>query len=303
MYKILHGGIRTSSGRESDVIAAMIQIGCFALVNPFCTLESQFQAIREMGFDFADLTDSHDGALLGNEFGFTAAASLDGHPSRVREMAEKHELSLTAVCAHANLLDPAAPDVFGTAQIIKAIRLARDLGIKQVITTEGEPKTPFGEKLTYEERIFSIVEKLYWPVQWAEELGIQLLIEPHGIVTDSVAATAELLERLGHPETVGLNLDTGNLWLGGGDNFEYIEKFGPRIKHVHWKDLGAAWEEKRGKQFGCGMGDIALGDGVIGLPEIAAELKRIGFDGPTTLEVFGEANLLPSAERLREWFA
>lgn len=282
---------------------AMIKIGCFALVNPFSPLEAQFQAIRELGFDYADLTDSHDGALLGNEFGFTAAASLDAHPSRVRKMVEKHKLTLTAVCAHANLLDPTAPDTYGTAQIIKAIRLARDLGVKQVITTEGDPKTAFGESLTYEERIFTIAEKLHWPVQWAEELGIELLIEPHGIVTDNVEATAELLERIGHPDTVGLNLDTGNLWLGGGDNLEYIERFGDRIKHVHWKDLGAEWEPKRGEQFGCGMGLIPLGDGVIDLPIIATELKQRGFDGPTTLEVFGSDAVKTSAERLKQWFA
>jgi inosose dehydratase len=281
----------------------MIKIGCFALINPFSTLDVQFQAIREMGFDYVDLTDSHDGAILGNEFGFTAAASLDSHPSRFRKMAADSKLEITAVCAHANLLDPAAPDVYGTSQIIKAIRLARDLGVKQVITTEGDPKTSFGENLTYEQRIFTITEKLYWPIRWAEELGVELLIEPHGIVTDDIEATAELLEKLGHEETVGLNLDTGNLWLGGGDNLEYIERFGSRIKHVHWKDLGAEWEPKRGKQFGCGMGDIPLGDGVIGIPQIAAELKRIGFDGPTTLEIFGVDNVKPSAERLREWFA
>jgi len=281
----------------------MIKIGCFALINPFSPLSAQFQAIRDMGIDFVDLTDSHDGAILGNEFGFTAAASLDGHPSGFRKMAADTGLEITAVCAHANLLDPPAPDVYGTSQIIKAIRLARDLGVDQVITTEGDPKTAFGEELTYEQRIFTITEKLYWPIRWAEELGIQLLIEPHGVVTDSVAATAELLERLGHEDTVGLNLDTGNLWLGGGDNLEYIERFGSRIKHVHWKDLGAEWEPKRGKQFGCGMGDIALGDGVIGIPEVVAELKRVGFDGPTTLEVFGVDNVVPSAERLREWFA
>lgn len=281
----------------------MIKIGCFALVNPFSPLEAQFQAIRERGFDYADLTDSHDGALLGNEFGFTAAASLDAHPSRVRKMVAKHGLTLTAVCAHANLLDPTGPDTYGTAQIIKAIRLARDLGVQQVITTEGDPKTAFGENLSYEERIFTITEKLYWPVQWAAELGIDLLIEPHGIVTDSVEATAELLERIGHPDTVGLNLDTGNLWLGGGDNLEYIERFADRIKHVHWKDLGSEWEAKRGEQFGCGMGLIPLGEGVIGIPEIAAELKQRGFDGPTTLEIFGDDAVKTSAERLRQWFA
>ncbi len=281
----------------------MIKIGCFALVTPFNTLDAQFKAIREMGFDFADLTDSHDGALLGNEFGFTAAASLDAHPQRVRKMVADSGLELTAVCAHANLLDPSSPDTYGTSQIIKAIRLARDLGVKQVITTEGDPKTEFGHGLSHSERIFSIAEKLHWPVRWAEELGIELLFEPHGIVSDSIDATEELLERIGHEDTFGLNLDTGNLWLGGGDNMKYIEKFAPRIKHVHWKDLDAEWESKRGQQFGCGMGLISLGEGIIGISEIAAELKKRGFDGPTTLEVFGEDTVKQSAEKLRAWFA
>jgi inosose dehydratase len=280
-----------------------MKIGCFALVQPFTNLDAQFAAIREMGFDYADLTDSHDGAILGNEFGFTAAASLDAHPARVRSMVTRHNLTLTAVCAHANLLDPTSPDTYGTAQIIKALRLAKLLGVDQVITTEGDPKTDFGHNLSPEQRIFSIVEKLHWPVRWAAELGVQLLLEPHGVVTDDIEATAQVLEQLGHPETVGLNLDTGNLWLGGGDNLEYIERFADRIKHVHWKDLGEETLPNRGKQFGCGMGNVPLGDGVIGLPEIAKALRSRGFDGPTTLEVFGEENVKISAERLREWTA
>ena len=63
------------------------------------------------------------------------------------------------ICAHANLLDPASPDRYQTHQIIKAIKLAHLLGIPQVITTEGEPKTPFGHSLSMAEQIFSIKEK------------------------------------------------------------------------------------------------------------------------------------------------
>jgi inosose dehydratase len=280
-----------------------IRIGCFALVEPFRDLRRQFQAIRELGIDYADLTDNHDGALLGNEFGFTAAASLDAPPDYLREMVVSAGLTLTAVCAHANLLDPTGPHVYGTAQIIKAIRLAHVLGVSQVITTEGDPKTDFGHALAPEERLLAISEKLYHPIRWAKSLGIELLLEPHGIVTDDIDATAALLDRLGHPETVGLNLDTGNLWLGGGNPLDYIARFGRRIKHVHWKDLGADLIPRRGTTFGCGMGTLPLGDGVIGLPSIAAALKNIGFDGPTTLEIAGRDAVLTSAARLREWFA
>src|SRR5687767_8918279 len=122
-----------------------MQIGCFALIEPFRDLRRQFAAIKEMGFAHADITDNHDGATLGTEFGFAASASLEAHPETIRSVAGN--ITLTAVCAHANLLDPTAPDVYGTLQIVKAIKLAHFLGIKQVITTEGDPKTRFGHEL------------------------------------------------------------------------------------------------------------------------------------------------------------
>ena len=131
-------------------------------------------------------------------------------------------------------------------------------------------------------------------------MNVELLIEPHGPVSDDIDAMEELLARLGEPETVGINLDTGNLWLGGGEPLAFIERFGKRIKHVHWKDYGAEWASKRGTVFGWGKADIPLGDGAVGVKEVAQELDRIGFDGPTTLEVVGSA-VKESAARLREW--
>ena len=101
-------------------------------------------------------------------------------------MAEEAEITLTTICAHANLLDPPAPDIYGTTEIIKAIQLAHYLGIEHVITTEGDPKTHFGHNLSHEQRIFTICEKLRTPVEWAAELGVELLLEPHGIVTGKV---------------------------------------------------------------------------------------------------------------------
>ena len=276
-------------------------IGCFALVEPFRPMERQFQAIREMGIQYADLTDNHNGGMLGVEYGFTASLSLDSHPARIRAMVEKAGLTLTSVCAHANLLDPTSPETYGTTEIIKEIRLAKLLGVGQVITTEGDPKTDFGHRLTPEQRLFIITEKLQAPIAWAEDLGVELLLEPHGIVTDSVKGMEALLTALGHGKTVGVCLDTGNSWLGGDHPLEFIQAFGPRIKHVHWKDMGAEWEAKRGTLFGTGMSLIPLGDGVIGIREVVQALLRIGFDGPTTLEVAGPDSVKLSAKRLQEW--
>jgi inosose dehydratase len=205
--------------------------------------------------------------------------------------------------SHANLLDPASPDRYGTAEIIKAIKLAHFLGVKQVITTEGDPKTDFGHHLTDDQRLFSIREKLHEPIRWAETFGIELLLEPHGILTDTVDGMSRILDALGHEKTVGVNLDTGNSWLGGGDPLQFVKTFGSRIKHVHWKDMPAEWIPKRGTQFGCGMGLIPLGDGVVGIEPIVKELLASGFDGPTTLEIAGEEAVKVFAERLRKWSA
>jgi len=276
-------------------------IGCFALVEPFTPVRRQFQLIREMGIDYVDLTDSHDGASLGSEAGFVASLSLDSHPAQIRRMLEEFKLTMTSVCAHANLLDPTSPDRYGTAEVIKAIRLADLLDVKQVITTELDPKTDFGRNLSYQEKLFSIREKLYEPVLWAEELGIELLLEPHGELTDTVDGMSAILDALGHEATVGVNLDTGNSWLGGGDPHEFVKAFGSRIKHVHWKDMPAEWEPKRGTLYGCGMATIPLGDGVVGIQQLVAELQKIGFHGPTTLEVAGVENVKKSVERLRQW--
>lgn len=276
-------------------------IGCFALVEPFQPMARQFQAIAEMGIEYADLTDSHNGGMLGVEYDFAASVSLDSHPASIREMAAAAGVKLTSFCAHANLLDPPSPSVYGTDEIIKAIRLAKLLGIDHVITTEGDPKTPFGHDLTPEEQFFSIREKLYAPILWAEELGVKLLLETHGVVTDSVDGMAGLLDALGHEDTVGICLDTGNSWLGGAEPIEYVKTFGRRIKHVHWKDMGPEWLDKRSSLYGCGMATIALGDGVIDLRAIFDALQEVGFDGPTTLEIAGADNVKRSVAKLKEW--
>jgi inosose dehydratase len=278
-----------------------MKIGCFALVEPFSPLQRQFAAIREMGIHFADLTDNHNGGMLGVEYGFAASASLDSHPAQIREMTRAAGITLTSVCAHANLLDPAAPQRYGTFEIIKALRLAKLLGISHVITTEGDPKTRFAETLTPEERIFTVCEKLYEPLKWAVELDIELLIEPHGIVTDTIYGISAILDRLGCERNLGICLDTGNSWLGGADPIDFIRTFGSRIKHVHWKDMDASWQSRRGTIFGCGMAAIPLGDGIVGIEAIVKELLNIGFDGYTTLEIAGADNVKKSFDRLTGW--
>ena len=276
-----------------------MKIGCFALIDPFTPLDHQLKRIAEMGFKYADVTDSHPGSSLGRDYGFAGTASLDENPMDLKRLFEKHGLEATTVCAHASLLDPVSPSRFGTHEICKAIMLAHGMGVPHVITTEGHTHTEFAENLTFDEQLFAVVDKLYEPARLAGDMGVMLLLEPHGPLTDTIDGIHAIMDRLGNPESVGVNLDTGNSWLGGADPVEMAKEFKDCIYHVHWKDMEADWEDKRGTLWGCGMGMIPLGTGVVdvkGVYEVLADAPHLEHG---TLEIAGEDNLKQSHEYLK----
>jgi inosose dehydratase len=134
----------------------------------------------------------------------------------------------------------------------------------------------------------------------AGDYGVRILLEPHGPITDSIQGLKDVFDMLGNPEALGVNLDTGNSWLGGTDPVEMAKVFKDKIHHIHWKDLGPEWVAKRGTQFGCGFSNIAIGDGVIDIKGICDVLKDADIKA-STLEIVGSAEtLLKSVKYLRE---
>jgi inosose dehydratase len=75
--------------------------------------------------------------------------------------------------------------------------------------------------------------------------------------------------------------------------------FKDKIHHVHWKDLGEEWVDKRGTLYGCGFSTIALGDGVIDVKGVCEVLKDADIES-STLEIIGSEDILKkSAEYLK----
>ncbi len=273
-----------------------MKIGCFALVDAFHTLDHQLARIQEMGFDCADITDNHPGGLLGGDI-FDAAVSLDCNPFDVKRLFDKYGLTISSVAAHAHLLDPTSPARYGTSEIMKALKLAGTLGIEYVITTEHAGSTAWARNLSYEQRIFTIAEKLYEPLRLAGDLGVKLLFEPHGPVSDTIQGIKDVRTALDNHPAFGVCLDTGNSWLGGADPVAMAREFRDIIGHVHWKDLPEEMEASRGKITGCGFSTIALGDGVIDIAGVYSELRDAGI-AHSTLEIAGADNLKKSAAYL-----
>jgi inosose dehydratase len=268
-----------------------VNIGVFLLIEPFASVDRQLQRAKEMGFSCADITDTNAGGSMLGTAGFSPTVSLDDNPFEVKRLFEKHGIKPSTVCAHAGLLEPSNPAVYGTSEIMKAVKFAAAIGVKDVVTTETEPHSQWAKKLTYDQSIFIIAEKLYTPVKMAADYGVRILLEPHGPITDSIKGLQDIMNMLKNPDSLGVNLDTGNSWLGGTDPVEMAKVFKSKIHHIHWKDLGKEWEAKRGKQFGCGFSTIAVGDGVVDIKGVCAVLKGAKIES-STLEIVGSEDIL-----------
>lgn len=268
-----------------------MKIGVFLLIEPFASVEVQLQRAKEMGFECADITDTNAGGSMLGSAGFSPTVSLDENPFEVKRLFDRYGIEPSTVCAHAMLLEPSNPGVYGTAEIMKAIQFAAAIGIKDVVTTETDPRSEWAKHLSYDQQIFTIAEKLYVPVRMAADYGVHLLLEPHGPVTDTIKGIQDVMDMLGNPESLGVNMDTGNSWLGGADPVEMATVFKDKIHHVHWKDLGKEWVDKRGTLYGCGFSNIALGDGVIDIAGVCGVLKDANVRS-STLEIIGSEDIL-----------
>lgn len=75
------------------------------------------------------------------------------------------------------------------------------------------------------------------------ETGLDLVFHHHcGGFAETPDEVARLME-LADPALVGLCLDTGHWTYGGGDPVEAAERYGERVRHVHFKDCDPAVAE------------------------------------------------------------
>ncbi len=282
-----------------------MKVGVFLALQPYTTLEANLALAKEAGFDTADITDTHAGGSMFGSAGLAATVSLDDNPFEVKRRFEAFGMSISTVCAHGALLEPSSPAKFATAEIMKAVKFAAAIGVRDVVTTESEAESEWAKKLTYDQCVFTVAEKLYTPCKMAADYGVKICMEPHGPLTDSIQGIGDVMDMLGNIESIGVNMDTGNSWLGGTDPVELAKKYKDRIYHIHWKDLGEEWIARRGKQFGCGFSTIALGTGVIDVKGVIDVLKDSDQIHNSTLEIAGTPELLreSAAYAYKHWNA
>lgn len=104
-----------------------------------------------------------------------------------------------------------------------------------------------------------------------------------------VESPEEIDRFLAHVD-IGLTLDTGHLFIAGGDPLAAVERWGDRINHLHLKDVDAT-ALRRVLASGGGMRDVwssgafvAFGQGDINLAPIMAAMEARSYDGWIVVE-------------------
>ncbi len=119
----------------------------------------------------------------------------------------------------------------------------------------------------------------------AKEMGLVTAFHPHaGTYVETPAETDELL-RCTDPALVGLCLDTGHVYYGGGDPVALARSDPGRIRHVHLKDVYRDRYERALAQkldFTAAVGQdvfAPVGSGAIDMALLLGILRQARFDG------------------------
>ncbi len=156
----------------------------------------------------------------------------------------------------------------------RALDLCAELKAPHITT---EPGGPFlaGEP-NRAQAIDLFVESLKPLVDHAEKLGVLLLVEPEPfLLVETTDQYLEIAERINSP-AMGLNFDVGHAYCVSEDIPRAIAKLAPHTRHYHFEDIAATREHHH----------LIPGDGAIDFAEVVAAIKRTGYDGWLTVELY-----------------
>jgi len=217
----------------------------------------------ELGYEYVEPM-VHWGRELLSEAGYFHSVSMLDDPYRIRRACEKAGIKLSGLSAHAPLCKPE----IGVEYLKQAVRYAVECGAPVVNTDEGVKPT----WTTSDEDHVLMRYSLGEIAAVAEPRGILIGLEMHQQYTKTIAGMDRIYNLVDSP-AIGINLDTGNSYLGGEDPIEWLEHVKDRLVHLHAKDISMAQsEDERGKVTGTPVG-CACGEGVINWAKVIEVCK------------------------------
>ena len=265
------------------------------------SMDQAVAAAKRFGLEYIEF-----GVVDGQDFiqglGYSPTVSLDSNPIRLRRYLEGHGLQTSQIDAGYPITGPMGA-TFGVRYVQRAIQFAAAIGCPCVDTTDGQFRP---EGFTDEQVLAITKESLRQILEWAEDYEVTVNIETHGPYTNDPEILDRMLNFFDSPY-LGLNLDTGNTFIAGGNPVDFARRFLGKLRYMHIKDVSESLAAAlRGEETGIAMSESPIGQGV-NAENISAcirLLKEADWDGVICVECLGtDENLAASIDWLREQIA
>ncbi len=223
---------------------------------------SEIENIAGMGLDFIDLTLEPPMAAPRRIDPKAIAAALETHRLKV----VGHTAYYLPLCSPFESVRRAAVD-----ELKKCLEIFASLGAEWM-NLHPDRQAPLHERSFIIERNLQTIRDL---LPMAREFGVGLMIEN---LPGSFNTPRQLSELLDPIPDLGLHLDIGhaNLLVDHNTTDELLAAYGRRLRHVHLHD----------NKGGSADLHLPLGAGSLETSHYLRSLRRIGYDGTITLEVF-----------------
>ena len=213
---------------------------------------------------------------------------LEGPKARIREAMETHGLRFSNVNAfmmnaindhrhpylHPSFIEPD----LGYRRVRidhtrRALDLCAEIGAPHITT---EPGGPLPEGMGRQAAIDVFVEALKPLAEHAEKRDVLLLIEPEPfLLLETTDQYLEVAERVNAP-SLGLNFDVGHAFCVAEDLPRAIAKLAQHTRHYHLEDIAATRVHHH----------LVPGLGAIDFAEVVEAIRRTGYDGWLTVELY-----------------
>jgi sugar phosphate isomerase/epimerase len=222
----------------------------------------EIEWMAELGLDFVDLTLEPP-----------AAASWRVDADAIRRMLEKHRMEVVGHTAFYLPMGSAFEEVRRACvcELRRCLEIFARVGARWM-NLHADRHAPMHDRRFYITQNIRTIEEL---LPDARRVGVGLMIENLPGDYNSAPQLGELLDPI--PE-LGLHLDIGhaNLMVPHNTTEEILTAYGTRLRHVHLHDNKGGHADLH----------LPLGAGTLDQRTAIRALKKCGYDGTITLEVF-----------------
>jgi sugar phosphate isomerase/epimerase len=222
----------------------------------------EIEGMARMGLEFIDLTLEPP-----------CASSRMVRPDAIRSALQNHGLKVVGHTAFYLPLASAIEDVRAgaVAELRRCLEVFSAVGAAWM-NIHPDRYTPFHDRHFFIQRNIQSIREL---LPDSHRTGVGLMIENLPGDFNNAAQLGELLDEV--PE-LGLHLDIGhaNLQVPHNTTEEILAAYGARLRHVHLHDNKGGHADLH----------MPLGSGTLDVRTALRALRRSGYDGTITLEVF-----------------